>query len=66
MQGLNGKTAVVTGAASGIGLAACKVLLSYGVNVVMTDINEPALNDVAQTLQGNVSTLRHDVSRQED
>jgi len=66
MQGLNGKTAVVTGAASGIGLAASKVLLSYGVNVVMTDINEPALKEVAQTLHGNVSTLEHDVSRQED
>ncbi len=38
-----GGTAIVTGAASGIGLAACCRLASIGLNVVMADLPGPAL-----------------------
>lgn len=41
---LSGKTAVVTGAASGIGLAATKALLAEGATVVMVDWDETALS----------------------
>ncbi len=37
---LEGKIAVVTGAASGIGLATSKALLDQGATVVMVDWNE--------------------------
>ncbi|HSJ37022.1 MAG TPA: SDR family NAD(P)-dependent oxidoreductase, partial [Planococcus sp. (in: firmicutes)] len=37
---LAGKVAVVTGGASGIGLAAAKAYLAKGVKVVVADFNE--------------------------
>ena len=46
-ESLAGKTAVVTGAASGIGLATAKALLSEGAAVVLVDWNEGGL---AQTV----------------
>jgi ribitol 2-dehydrogenase len=46
-ESLAGKTAVVTGAASGIGLATAKALLSEGARVVLVDWNEAGL---AQTV----------------
>lgn len=41
---MNNKIAVITGAASGIGLALTKRCIREGMNVVMADINESALN----------------------
>ena len=41
---LEGKIAVVTGAASGIGLASSEAMLSAGARVVMVDRDERALN----------------------
>lgn len=41
---LEGKVAVVTGAASGIGLASAEAMLAAGARVVMVDCNETALN----------------------
>ena len=41
---LEGKVAVVTGAASGIGLASAEAMLAAGARVVMIDRNEAALN----------------------
>ena len=43
-QSLEGKIAVITGAASGIGLATTEKLLANGCTVVMVDWNEKALN----------------------
>jgi ribitol 2-dehydrogenase len=40
---LQGKVAVVTGAASGIGLASCEAMLGAGARVVMVDRDEKAL-----------------------
>lgn len=41
---LSGQVAAVTGAASGIGLASAKALMSAGARVVLIDRNQPALD----------------------
>src|SRR5205823_8244283 len=43
MQNLPGKTAFVTGGASGIGLGIAKALLGAGMNLVIADIREDHL-----------------------
>jgi NAD(P)-dependent dehydrogenase (short-subunit alcohol dehydrogenase family) len=48
---LNGRTAVVTGAASGIGLALTNRLVGAGMSVVMADIEEDALAREAAALE---------------
>ena len=51
---LEGQTAVVTGGASGIGLATVKMLSSVGANVIIADINKTNGSDIAEQfkLQG--------------
>jgi NAD(P)-dependent dehydrogenase (short-subunit alcohol dehydrogenase family) len=62
-----GRTAVITGGASGIGLAAAKRFAGLGLNVVIADVNQEAL-DAARGELGNahVEAVRADVSRVED
>jgi len=43
LETLEGRAAVVTGAASGIGLAATEAFVAAGMRVLMTDRDEPAL-----------------------
>ncbi|WKA54595.1 SDR family NAD(P)-dependent oxidoreductase [Planococcus shixiaomingii] len=50
---LAGKVAVVTGAASGIGLATAKALAEKGAKVVVADINEEGGEAAAKELQDN-------------
>jgi NAD(P)-dependent dehydrogenase (short-subunit alcohol dehydrogenase family) len=51
MRDLAAKVAVVTGAASGIGLALSRRLGADGMRVMMADIEEPALAAAARSLQ---------------
>lgn len=50
MHRFNDKTVLVTGAASGIGLAAARRFLDEGARVVMLDIDEAALKEAAAGL----------------
>ena len=51
MKELNGKVAVVTGAASGIGFAMTERFVAEGMQVVMADVEEEALAASASQLQ---------------
>ncbi|HEX4126728.1 MAG TPA: SDR family NAD(P)-dependent oxidoreductase [Acidimicrobiales bacterium] len=50
MEQLEGRTAVVTGAASGIGLAVVEAFTTAGMRVVMTDISQESLRSHAARL----------------
>lgn len=50
MQELQGKVAVITGGASGIGLAMAEAFASHGMKLVLADIEEAPLNDAVNTM----------------
>ena len=67
-----GRVAVITGAASGIGLAAAERFAGLGMKIVMADANEPALDEAAQSVAAraksaaDVLAVPTDVGRRED
>ena len=66
MDDLRGRVAVVTGAASGIGLALVEQFAADGMRVVMTDVDESRLSDAAAGVDGEVEAIACDVARYED
>ena len=50
MKELAGKTAFVTGAASGVGLGIAEALAQEGVNLVLADIDAAGLSQASETL----------------
>jgi len=50
MNEFQNKTAVVTGAASGIGLELARVFAEQGMNVVLADIEKPKLNEAVDAV----------------
>jgi len=71
---LQGKNAVITGAAGGIGLETTVLFLKEGANVVMADISEPALAKAKEKLESQsaipqgakLTTIKCDVSKEAD
>jgi NAD(P)-dependent dehydrogenase (short-subunit alcohol dehydrogenase family) len=65
MQELQGKVAVVTGGASGIGMAMARAFLREGMTVVIADIEQSALDTAVAELApgGSVSGVQTDVSK---
>ena len=64
MQDLNGKTAVITGGASGIGLATARLLAGEGMHLVLADIEQKALDaavDEIASSDAEVIGVRTDV-----
>ena len=67
MFNLTNKSAVITGAASGIGKAVALLLARQGANVHLVDLNEDALKEVSSEIEkegGKASTYVCDVSLQ--
>ena len=62
MKELKDRVAVITGGASGIGLALVKACLGEGMKIVIADVEEPALNAVVGELGDNVAGFKTDVS----
>ena len=62
-EGFQGKTAIVTGAAKGIGEAVSRALVAAGANVAMFDVDEEAGNAVAESLD-NATFYTVDIANQ--
>jgi 3-hydroxybutyrate dehydrogenase len=62
---LNGRSALVTGAASGIGLAVARELAAEGARVILSDVSAAALAEIAASIPGAV-TIAADLSRRDD
>jgi NAD(P)-dependent dehydrogenase (short-subunit alcohol dehydrogenase family) len=66
MKTFKGRTAVITGAASGFGLEASRIAAREGMNVVMADVQQDALDKAAAgiaALGANVLPFRLDVAK---
>jgi 3-hydroxybutyrate dehydrogenase len=64
MPGFEGKVAVVTGAASGIGLAIARDLAARGARVIVSDVDDATGQEVARQMGGRYAHA--DLSRGED
>lgn len=66
LKGLAGRTALVTGAAAGIGEATCRRLHAEGVNVAAVDRDADGLEKLAGDLGSNVLAVVGDVTDEAD
>lgn len=65
MNRLQGKVAVVTGAAGGIGAAAARLLAEEGAKVLLVDLAKSALEVASNEIPGETSWIAADVADQE-
>lgn len=66
MGRLNGKVAVITGAARGMGSSHARRFVAEGAKVVLTDMNAAAGQALADELGANALFVQHDVTHGED
>ncbi len=63
------KVAIITGAASGLGFAAARMLLKEGAKVILTDVNREVLDSMPDRLndfsQSQFQTSYHDVTQED-
>lgn len=62
---LQGKTALITGAARGIGLEFARAYVAEGATVALADINAEAVAQAAEGLGSNAIAVQMDVTRQD-
>src|SRR5207249_614868 len=62
MGRLDGKVAIVTGAASGIGAATARRFVAEGARVVIADVNDDGGTAVARSLGASAAFLHTDVT----
>jgi 3-oxoacyl-[acyl-carrier protein] reductase len=65
MKTFNGQVAVITGAASGIGMAIARKLLVMGARVVLLDLNEKILQDAFESYADMAEPVTLDVTDQQ-
>ncbi len=63
MPSLAGKTALITGGASGIGLGMATAFVAAGLRVAIADVNETALEAARSALPGLAAAVNLDVTR---
>lgn len=66
MNTLDGKVALITGAASGIGLATAQLFASEGAQVAMFDRNADLVNETAREIGSSALAISGDVSDESD
>ncbi len=59
---LDGKVAVITGGAQGVGLGIAQEFVDYGATVIIADINEETLKRAGAALGPKVTTVVVDVT----
>ena len=66
MSRLTGKTAIITGASQGMGMAHARAFVEHGAKVILGDLNEKAGKALAAELGAGAIFVKQDVSRAED
>ncbi|KKC45889.1 short-chain dehydrogenase [Paenibacillus sp. D9] len=69
MNRLNGKVAIITGAAGGMGKADALLFAEEGAKVVITDLQEEKIQEVVKEIEalgGEAIGLKHNVASEED
>ena len=66
--GINGRRALITGAAGGMAIETAKILQGEGVELVLTDMDEEELNDAVKKLGGKkkVTAIVADMTKKKD
>lgn len=66
MGRVDGKVAIITGAASGFGAATARLLAREGARVVATDRNLAGVEALARESGNGITAMAHDVTREQD